>query len=575
MILSNSREKFFKMPHQLSPIFVVVIAATLTLINCQTLAENNPSYKEQQAAASLDSISATEVTEDTAEKSIEEEVPVEAEQTELTSALLPGETSPVDSTQQEGEVLSEVLEETSIPLTDSSEVLVTESPTESGVAEVEAVDEGIAAVEEQTEVGAGESEVIGPGVALESIAETETQSGTGEDVGKARAELPQLIYDAGEGESVSAPRLDLASIEAFQTVPEETPTVESGGSQIIYGEGELPARDPQSSVAIEPETAGSSRPVIGDSGLLDEVDAALASVGRQDGSITSAAESPTGTGTATNSEAETPDDSTEESEEEVIEADSVDELDRARTLTKLVEPVLQPGALEEGQRWFDVVVRFTILPTGLVKDVVMNPSSGISEVDEAIRKALRQWKFAPVPDGFPNVPVRLRYTVIARDGATNIGAGSKQTQIEESAGGDITALEEEYAERRQELEDAIKELARIEEEIRARSSVLRDLERKQATQVEQNGSILQIHAEIDALNLGLIEKLKIGMSKAQVRQIVGTKYFLSTDLLGDDVFRAGRYYLVFEGEVLYKVVDGQSVDGALDAYLFGRNIGQY
>ena len=344
---------------------------------------------------------------------VEIEMPVETEQTEITSALIPGETSPVDSTQQEGEAIGEVVEETSVSLIDTSEFVVAESPTESVAAEVEAFEEGVAVVDEQTEAGQGESEVIGPGAALESVAETETQTGTGEDVGEPQAELPREFYEAGEDESVSAPRLDLASVEAFQSVSVETPTVEGSGSRFIYEDDESPVQDPRDKVAIEAETAGRANPIIGNRSLLAAVDETLASVGPQDGSTPSVPGSPTGTGTAENGEAASPDDSTEESEEEIIEADSVDELRKARGIENLIEPVLRPGILGDGQRHLTPIIMITITWEGIVKNVVIDSSSGISEVDKAIRTALRKWKFKTAPEGHPNVTVRFPYQIEA------------------------------------------------------------------------------------------------------------------------------------------------------------------
>ena len=249
----------------------------------------------------------------------------------------------------------------------------------------------------------------GPPATAPPAADSQVSSGTGETEAAARARAPERVFEAGEDSSVSRPALDLASTEAFRAAREDTPTGQAGENKIIYGPEDAPNTEAAEAASVSSEAREGSGPILGEQ--IAQLDKALQSAEtRENGGDGSPAGSPTTAGGPTGGATGTPGGVKEE-----IEADSVEALDAARTLMSQVKPVLRPGALGEGQRRLGVMVRFTILATGIVKDVELDPSSGITEVDEAIRKALRQWKFAPVTQGSPEVPVRLLYTIEATD----------------------------------------------------------------------------------------------------------------------------------------------------------------
>jgi TonB family protein len=96
-----------------------------------------------------------------------------------------------------------------------------------------------------------------------------------------------------------------------------------------------------------------------------------------------------------------------------IEADTVEELKQQRGIIDFTEPQLPRGALQAGQRSLEVRLRFEIIPAGLVRDISFEKSSGYPDVDSAIEKAVRTWKFQPVSTP-GNVTVLLRYYISAQ-----------------------------------------------------------------------------------------------------------------------------------------------------------------
>ena len=75
------------------------------------------------------------------------------------------------------------------------------------------------------------------------------------------------------------------------------------------------------------------------------------------------------------------------------------------------------------------------------------------------------------------------------------------------------------------------------------------------------------------MNRDVLSKLKIGMTKSQIYDVLG---FM--DASGGNVYMAGQYFLVFEGNILTKVVPlGQGgslgpIDTWSEAKVTGKNV---
>jgi len=104
-----------------------------------------------------------------------------------------------------------------------------------------------------------------------------------------------------------------------------------------------------------------------------------------------------------------------------------------------------------------------------------------------------------------------------------------------------------------------------------RASVVSEIDEDTLRRFE---AIQRIHAEIDEINESVLSKLKIGMTLQQVRQILGEKNVHQVTSSGH-VYMAGRYYLVLNGAVLIKVVDGKTVNDWSSAVVSGRNVARY
>ena len=94
-----------------------------------------------------------------------------------------------------------------------------------------------------------------------------------------------------------------------------------------------------------------------------------------------------------------------------------------------------------------------------------------------------------------------------------------------------------------------RQLVSIEDEIRSKSIIIAEYESRRAELLKQQSYIQQIHAEIDKMNRDVLSKLKLGMTKNQINDVLGYM-----DATGGNVYMAGQYFLVFEGNILTKVV---------------------
>ncbi len=123
-----------------------------------------------------------------------------------------------------------------------------------------------------------------------------------------------------------------------------------------------------------------------------------------------------------------------------------------------------------------------------------------------------------------------------------------------------------------------RELGRLEEEIKKKSIIIAEYEKRKEELQQKNNYITRIHREIDALNLSVIQKLKIGMTLQQIKTLLGTN---NVHRDTSDVYVSGWYFLVFNGNVLGKIVKIGStgilgvIDDSVGAKVTGVNIGKY
>lgn len=147
-------------------------------------------------------------------------------------------------------------------------------------------------------------------------------------------------------------------------------------------------------------------------------------------------------------------------------------------------------------------------------------------------------------------------------------------EIEEERQKKINALKEEEKQRKNELK-------KIEEEIRNKSIIITEYEERKKKLQEQQNYIQKMHNEIDKLNSDVLSKLKIGMTKSQVTSVLG-KNNLHDCYIGNG-YVSGKYFLIFNGNILTKVVrngsksesGGSIVDDCFSAVVHGINIGKY
>lgn len=131
-----------------------------------------------------------------------------------------------------------------------------------------------------------------------------------------------------------------------------------------------------------------------------------------------------------------------------------------------------------------------------------------------------------------------------------------------------------------EINNKKNEVKRLEDEIKSKSIILNNYEKKRQELYEISNKINEIHREIDYFNSNILKILKIGMTKQEIINILGTKR-VSSDFFGN-CFIVGKYFLIFEGDVLAKVVEngsrtraGNIVDSCSFAKSSGVNIADY
>jgi hypothetical protein len=215
-------------------------------------------------------------------------------------------------------------------------------------------------------------------------------------------------HSVGTDEAVTDPIADTGT-SRFEAVAEEIPTDQFGTDRIIYGDSES-ATESKNEITATATNGNAEESSVISPGLLDGVNDALRNSRNGNGNGT-------GTGTDGNSVTinEVPVVDTPESTLDIapIEAEDIAALGRQRKIIASPPPEIPEGLLNAGQTLLEALVEFTITSTGFVAgDVAFKQSSGITEIDVAIAKAIRQWKFEHVASD-KEVRVRLKYVITA------------------------------------------------------------------------------------------------------------------------------------------------------------------
>jgi hypothetical protein len=145
----------------------------------------------------------------------------------------------------------------------------------------------------------------------------------------------------------------------------------------------------------------------------------------------------------------------------------------------------------------------------------------------------------------------------------------------------MAALKEEEDQKRAQLDV-------LDKDMRAKSITIQEYEKKKAELENKERRIKVIHSEIDRLNREIPSKLKIGMRREDVAGVMEIGKPRPTD--AGTCHMAGRYFLIFEGDVLRSVVAKGSVaqvstagtrrffkgtftiENCEDAALYGKNV---
>ncbi|MFH1724395.1 MAG: CsgG/HfaB family protein [Elusimicrobiota bacterium] len=125
-------------------------------------------------------------------------------------------------------------------------------------------------------------------------------------------------------------------------------------------------------------------------------------------------------------------------------------------------------------------------------------------------------------------------------------------EIEEDRLKRIAAIKAEEEEKRSKLTE-------LDKEIRLKSTAITEYEEKVLELKKSQSRLEAIHSKIDRLNREVPSKLKIGMTRAQVRSVLELERKLGGALDLGTCFLVGRYFLLFEGDVLGSVVLSGSV----------------
>ncbi|MDA3937713.1 MAG: hypothetical protein PF693_00170 [Spirochaetia bacterium] len=131
------------------------------------------------------------------------------------------------------------------------------------------------------------------------------------------------------------------------------------------------------------------------------------------------------------------------------------------------------------------------------------------------------------------------------------------------------------------IQELQQEINRLETYMKDKAAIIAEYEEKKQAAEDMDVYILQLHKEINLLNADIQKDLKIGMTLAQVKEIIGGDN-LKKENSYRDRYITGRYVLLFEGDILIKGVllgskaskiykDGVFINSASDADLMGIN----
>jgi len=63
---------------------------------------------------------------------------------------------------------------------------------------------------------------------------------------------------------------------------------------------------------------------------------------------------------------------------------------------------------------FDIIISFTLLPSGYITDLNIEPDSGNTKIDSIIQNTIKIWRFEPVSQEAGSIKVRVLYTIRVR-----------------------------------------------------------------------------------------------------------------------------------------------------------------
>ncbi len=92
----------------------------------------------------------------------------------------------------------------------------------------------------------------------------------------------------------------------------------------------------------------------------------------------------------------------------------IETLTAKREALHMPKPEIGSDLAENLPRVWEVVVSFTLLPSGYITDLNIEPDSGNTEVDSIIENTIRTWRFEPVDEAAGSVKVLARYRIRVR-----------------------------------------------------------------------------------------------------------------------------------------------------------------
>ncbi len=88
-----------------------------------------------------------------------------------------------------------------------------------------------------------------------------------------------------------------------------------------------------------------------------------------------------------------------------------DTLTGSRRPINLPQPKIDSDLAQKLPRFLEVVISFTLLPSGYITGLNIKPDSGNTEVDSIIQNTIRKWRFEPVPQEAGSIQVVVTYNI--------------------------------------------------------------------------------------------------------------------------------------------------------------------